>query len=191
MERLFSSSSLSANRVVSSAYLRVLLFLLAILIPACESSSLAFLMMYSACILNKLGDNSGLPSQHSRYRICLQFRRPRFDSWVRKIPLEKEMWWQHAALMYSFPSFEPVCCSISVCCFLTSIQVSQETGKMVWYSNLLKNFPQFVAIQRVKGFSVVSKAEVDVFLKFTCFFYDPTNVGNLISGFSAFSKSRL
>ena len=62
---------------------------------------------------------------------------------------------------------------------------------MVLYSHLFKNFPQFVVIHIVKGFSVVSDAEVDAFLEFSCFFYDPTGVGNLISGFSAFSKSSL
>ena len=62
---------------------------------------------------------------------------------------------------------------------------------MVWYSHLLKNFPQFVVIHPVKGFSVINKAEVDVFLEFSRFFYDPTDVGNLISGFSAFSKPSL
>ena len=60
---------------------------------------------------------------------------------------------------------------------------------MVWYSHLFKNFPQFVVIHTVKGFGVVSKAEVDVFLEFSCFFYDPVDVGNLISGSSAFLKS--
>ena len=93
--------------------------------------------------------------------------------------------------MYSFPNFETVHCSISSsnCCFLTCIQVSQETGKVVWYSHLLKSIPQFVVIHTVKGFSVVNEA--DVFLEFPCFFYYPTNVGNLISGPSAFSKSSL
>ena len=62
---------------------------------------------------------------------------------------------------------------------------------MVWYSHLLKDFPQFVVIQTVKGFKVVNEAEVDVFLEFPCFFYDPADVGNLISGSSAFSKSSL
>ena len=62
---------------------------------------------------------------------------------------------------------------------------------MVWYSHLLKTFPQFVVIHSVKGFRVVSKAEVAVFLELSCFFYDPADVGNLISGSSAFSKSRL
>ena len=62
---------------------------------------------------------------------------------------------------------------------------------MVWYSHFLKNFPQFVVIYTVKGFSTVTEAEVDVFLEFPSFFYDPTDVGNLISSSSAFSKSSL
>ena len=62
---------------------------------------------------------------------------------------------------------------------------------MVWYSQLLKSFPQFVVVHIVKGFSIVNKAEIDVFLEFCCFFDDPTDVGNLISGSSAFSKSSL
>ena len=62
---------------------------------------------------------------------------------------------------------------------------------MVWYSHLFKNFPQFTVIHIVKGFTVVSEAEVDISLEFSCFFYDPTNVGNLISGSSTFSKSSL
>ena len=81
--------------------------------------------------------------------------------------------------------------SSSNCCFLTCIQISQEAGKVVWYSHLLKNFPQFAVIHTVKAFGIINKAEVDVFLKFSCFFYDPTDVGNLISGSSAFSKSSL
>ena len=80
---------------------------------------------------------------------------------------------------------------VSNCCFLTWIQVSQDAGKVAWYSHLLKNFPQFVVIHTVKGFSVVNEAEVDVFLEFLCFFYDPTAVGNLISSSSALSKSIL
>ena len=95
--------------------------------------------------------------------------------------------------MYSFPNFEPVCCSTSGsnCCFLTCIQVSQEADKEVWYSHLCKNFPQFVVIQTVKGFSIVNEAEVDVFLEFPCLFYAPADVASLISGSSAFSKSSL
>ena len=95
--------------------------------------------------------------------------------------------------MYSFPTVEPVCCSMSSsnCCFLTCIQISQEASKVFWYSHLLKNLPQFVVIYIVKGFGVIYKTEVDVFLEFSCFFYDPTDVGNLITGSSAFSKSSL
>ena len=76
-------------------------------------------------------------------------------------------------------------------CFLTCIQVSQEAGKVVWYSCLWKNFPQCVVIHTVKGFSIVSEAEEDVFLEFPCFFGDPEDVGNLISGSSAFLKCSL
>ena len=62
---------------------------------------------------------------------------------------------------------------------------------MAWYSHLLKNFPQFLVIHTVKGFGIVNKAEIDVFLELSCFFDDPADVGNLISGSSAFSKSSL
>ena len=95
--------------------------------------------------------------------------------------------------MYSFPNLEPVCCSMSSsnCCFLTCIQSSQEAGKVIWYSYLFKNFPQFVVIHTVNVFSVVNEAEVDVFLKLSCFFYDSVDIGNLMSGSSAFSKSSL
>ena len=74
-------------------------------------------------------------------------------------------------------------------CFLTHIQVAQETVKVVWYSHLLKNFPQFFVIHTVKGFRIVN--EIDVFLEFSSFFYDSTDICNLISDFSAFYKSRL
>ena len=132
------------------------MFLLVILIPACDSSSPAFCMMYSAYKLNKQGDNI------------------------------------HTALMYSFSYLEPVCSMPGFnCCFLTCIQVLQEAGQVVWYSHLFQNFLQFVVIHTVKGFSIVNEAEVDVFLEFPCFFYDPADVGNLISGSSAFSKSSL
>ena len=76
-------------------------------------------------------------------------------------------------------------------CFLTCLQVSQEAGQVVWYSHLFKNFPQFVVIHTVKGFGIVNEAEVDVFLELFCFICDPMDVGNLISGSSAFSKSSL
>ena len=88
-------------------------------------------------------------------------------------------------------NLEPICCSMSGsnCCFLTCIQISQEAGQLVWYSHLFKNFPKFVVIHTVKGFGIVNKAEVDVFLKLSCFFDDPTDVGNLISGSPPFFKS--
>ena len=81
--------------------------------------------------------------------------------------------------------------SVSNCCFLTCIQISQEAGDVVWYSHLLKNFPQFVVIHTVKVFGIVNKAEIDAFLECSWFFNDPADVGNLISGFSAFSKTCL
>ena len=81
--------------------------------------------------------------------------------------------------------------SSSNCCYLTCIRISQEAGKVVWYSHVFKNFPQFVVTHKVNGFSIVNEAEIDVFLEFSCFFYDPMDVGILISGSSAFSKSGL
>ena len=116
IKKPFSSSLLYALKVVSSVYLRLLMFLLPILIPACASSSLAVFMMCSAYRFNKQGD-------------------------------------KQTALSHSFLNLEPISWSIEGfnCCFLTCIQVSQETGKMVWYSHLLKNFPQFIMIHTVKG----------------------------------------
>ena len=95
--------------------------------------------------------------------------------------------------MYSFPDLEPVCCSMSNsnCCILACIQISQEAGQVVWYSYLFQNFPQFIVIHTVKGLGIVTKAENNVFLEFFCFFHDPANIGNLISGSSAFSKTSL
>ena len=140
---------------MSSAYLRLLIFLPAILIPASASSSPAFLMMYSAYKLNKQGDNYSLE-----------------------------------VLLFLFGTS---LCSMSSsnCCFLTCIQFSQEAGKVVCYPHLFQNFPQFTVIHTVKGFGIVNKAEVDVFLELSCFFDDPADVGNLISGSSAFSKTSL
>ena len=113
---------------MSSVNLSLLIFLLAILIPACASSSLAFCTMQSSFKVSKQGDN--------------------IQPWH-----------------YSFPNLEPVHCSMSGsnCCFLSFIQVSQEAGKVVWYSHLFKNIPQFVVIHTVKGFRVVSEAEIGVF----------------------------
>ena len=81
--------------------------------------------------------------------------------------------------------------SSSNCCFLTCIQVSQEAGQLLWYSHLLQNFPQFIVIHTVKGFGIVNKAEIDVFQELSYFFDDPADIGNLISGSSAFSKTSL
>ena len=90
-------------------------------------------------------------------------------------------------------NLEPVCCSTSSsnCCFLTCIQISQEAGQVVWYSHLFQNLPQFIVIHTVKGFGIVKKAEIDVFLELSCFFHDLADVGNLISVSSAFSKTSL
>jgi len=98
--------------------------------------------------------------------------------------------------MNSFSYLEPVCCcycsvSSSNYCFLTCIHVSQEAGQVVWHSHLFQNFPQFILIHTVKGFGIVNKAETNVFMETSCFFDDPADVGNLISGSSAFSKSSL
>ena len=95
--------------------------------------------------------------------------------------------------MYSFSYLEPVCCSMSSsnCCFLTCIQISQEADQVLWYSHLFQNFPQFIVIHTVKGFGIVNKAEIDLFLELSCFFHNPEDVGNLISGSSAFSKTSL
>ena len=94
--------------------------------------------------------------------------------------------------MYPFSYLEPLCCSMSSsnCCFLTCIQSSQEACQVVWYSHPFQNFPQFIVIHTVKGFGIVNKGEIDVFPELSCFSDDP-DVGNLISGSSAFSKTSL
>ena len=81
--------------------------------------------------------------------------------------------------------------SSSNSCFLTCIQVSQEACQLVCYSHFFQNFPQFIVIHTVKGFGIVNKVEIDVSLELSCFFDDPADVGNLISGSSAFSKTSL
>ena len=95
--------------------------------------------------------------------------------------------------MYSFPYLEPVCCSMSSskCCFLTCTQISQQADQVFWYSHLFQNFPQFIVIHTVKGFGIVNKAEIDIFMELSCFFHNPAYVGDLISGSSAFSKTSL
>ena len=140
--RGFSFLFAVCHKDVSSAYLRLLTFLLAILIPACASFSLAFHMMYCAYGLNKKGDN--------------------IQPWHTPFPI-----W----------NWSIVPCPALIVASWTCIQVSQEAGKVVWYSHLFNNFPQFVVIYIVKGFSVVNEAEVDVFLEFSYFFYNPTDVG--------------
>ena len=133
LKRLLSSSSLSAVRLASSAYMRLLIFLPAVLIPTCASCSLAFCMMYSAYELNKQGDS-------------IQPWRTPFPIWNR---------------------------SVVPCLVLT---VASWPGyrflrrQVVWYSHLLKSFPQFVVIYTVKGFGVVNKAEVHVFPGILLFF---------------------
>ena len=81
--------------------------------------------------------------------------------------------------------------SSSNCCFLNCIQISREADQVIWYPHLSQNFPQLIVIHKVKGFGIVNKAEIDVFLELSCFFHDPTDVGNLISGSSAFYKTSL
>ena len=81
--------------------------------------------------------------------------------------------------------------SSSNCCFLTCIQISQEAGRVVWYSHLFQNFPQFTVIHTVKGFGIVNKAEIDIFLECPCFFDDAADLDNMVCGFSAFSKTSL
>ena len=96
--------------------------------------------------------------------------------------------------MYSFSYSETVCRSMSSsnCCFLTCIQISQETGQVIWYSHLFKKNPQFLVIHTVKGFGIVNNAEIDVSLELSCFFFNnPVDVGNLISGSCAFAKTSL
>jgi len=152
IRRFFSSSWLSAIKVVSSAYLRLLMFLPAILIPACASSSLAFRMMYySACKLNKQGDN--IQPWHTPFLILNQS--------VVPCPV---------LTVASWPAYR----------FLRR-QVRWSGIPISW------RIFQFVVIHTVSGFSVMNEAEVDFFLEFSCFFYDPTDVGNLTSGSSAFS----
>jgi len=135
--------------------MRLLIFLLAILIPVFASSSPAFCTMYSAYKLNKQDNN--------------------IHPWYTPFPI-----WNQSV----FP-----------CLFLTvsswpAYRMSQAAGKVVWYSQPLKNFPKFVEIHIVKGFGVVNK-EVDIFLELSCFFNFSTDVGNLISRSPAFSKSSL
>ena len=153
IERLFSSL-LSAIRVVSSAFLRLLIFLPAILIPACASSSPAFLMRYSAYKLNKQGDN--IQPWHTPFLIWNQSIIPctvlTVASWLAYRFLRRHIRWSGISISWRI-------------------------------------FHSFVVIHAVKGFGVVNKARVDVFLELSCFYNGPTDVGNLISGSRAISKS--
>ena len=155
IKRHFSLSLLCAIRLVSSEYLSLLIFPLAILILACASSSPTFHVMYSAYKLNKMGDN--IQPWHIAFQIWNQ--------------------------------------SLVPCLFLTvaSWPAYSFLRRQVRWSGIpisLRIF-QFVVIHTVKGFSIVNEAVVDVFLECSCFFYDPTDVGSLVSGSSAFSKSSL
>ena len=132
IKRFFSSSSLSPIRVVSSAYLRLLIFLPAILSPACASVSLAFRMMYSADKLNKQGDN--IQPWHTPFPI-----------WNQSVP-----------------------CTVLTVASWSAYRFLRRQVRWSGYSHLLKNFPSFVVIYTVKGFGIVNKAEVDVFLELAC-----------------------
>ena len=155
LKSLFTFSSLSAIRVLSSAYLRLLIFLLEILIPAWASSNPAFHIMYTAYRLNKQSDN--IQTWHTPFTIWKQSVVPcyviNFASWPAYRFLRSQIRW-------------------------SGIPIS------------LRIFHNLV-IHTVKGFGIVNKAEVDVFLELSCFFSDPEDVGNLISGSSALSKSSL
>ena len=152
IKKLFISSSLYVIRVVSS-YLRLFIFLPAILISACASSSPVFLLMYSAYKLNKQVDN--IQPWHTPFPIWNPFVVPcpilTVASWCAYRFIKRQVRW--SGIPISFRIF------------------------------------QFIVIHTVKGFGIVNKAEVDVFLELSCFFDDPEDVGNLISGSSAFSKS--
>ena len=156
IKRLLSSSSLSAIRMASSAYLRLFIFLLALLIPTCASFSPALLIIYSAYNLNKQGDN--IQPWDTPFLIWNQSAVP--------CPVLTVASWP----AYRFLRRKVRCCDTPV---------------------LFQNFPQFVVIHTVKGFGIVNKAEIDVFLELSCFLDDPADVGNLIIGSSAFSKTSL
>ena len=154
IKSLFSSCWLSAIRVVSSAYLRLLIFLPAILIPACASSSLAFLMMYSAYKLNKQGDN--------------------IQPWCTPFLI-----WNQSV----------VPCPVLTVAFCPAYRFLRR--QVQWSGIPISWRISHSLLCTVTGFVVVNRAEIDVFWKLSCFFDDPEDVGNLISGSSAFSKSSL
>ena len=96
-------------------------------------------------------------------------------------------------LLFLFGTMGKPCCSMSSsnCFFLTCIQISQKSGQVVWFSHLYQNLPQFAVMHTVKGFAIVNKAEIDIFLELSCCFDDSADIGDLISGSSAFSKTSL
>ena len=141
---------------MSPAFLRLLIFLLAILIPACASYSLAFYMIYSEYKLNQQGDN--------------------IQPWYTPIRI-----WNQPVV----PG--PVLTVVSWPAYRFLRRQVRWSGIPIFF----QNFPQFFVIHTVKGFGIVNKAEIDVFLELSCFFDHPTDVGNLISDSSAFSKSSL
>ena len=152
IKKLFSSSSFSAVRVVSTAYLRLLIFLLAILSPACASSSPAFFMMYSAFKFNKQGD--------------------KIQPWCSPFPI-----WNQSV----FP-----------CPVLTSWPAYQFLKRWVrWYSHLFQNFPVYCDPHSPSLWHSQKSRNRCFFLELSCFFDDPGDVGNLISGSSTFSKTSL
>ena len=154
IKELFSTSSLSVIRVVSTAYLRLLIFLPVNLIPACASSRPMFLMMYFAYKLNKQGDNIQL--------------------------------WHTPFLMWNL---SVVPCPVLIDASWPAYRFLRRQVR--WSGIPISYFPQFVVIHIDKGFSIVSETEVSDFLEFSCFLYDPVNVGNLVTGSSAFWKPSL
>ena len=154
IKRFLSSSSLSDIGVIS-VYMRWLMFFMEILILACDSSSLAFCMMYFAYKLNKQDDN--IQPWHTPFLILNHSHVP----------------WK-VLIVASWPAFRFLRRQVKWSSIPTSSRIFQ-----------------FIVIHSIKGFSIVSETEVVVFLEFPCFFYDPVDVGNLISGSSAFSKSSL
>ena len=141
--------------VVSSAYLRLLIFLPAVLIPACASSTPSFHMMYSACKLNKQGDN--IHPWHTPFQI-----------WIQSV----------------------IPCPVLTVASWSAYRFLRRKARWSGISISWRMFP-FVVTHTVKAFGIVNKAELAVFLELSCFFNDPTDVGHLISGSSAFSKSTL
>ena len=153
-KRLFSSSSLSAIRVVSSAYLRLLIFLLAIWIQACASSSPAFCMMYSAYKLNKQGDN--------------------IQPWLTPFLI-----WNQSVVPYLVLT-------------ISSLPAYRFLRRQIRWSGIPISWRIFHSLLwSTQRLCIVNKAEVYIFLEFSCFSYDPVDIGNLISGSSVFSKSSL